>query len=304
MRLVTFERHDPLGPDRVRVGAQIENDRGSFVLDLAQADPRLSSEMSLLLGAGAPALGLARAAVAAAGPDALLPAAGVSVLAPVPHPGKILCVGYNYVGHDAAGAVERPEFPEIFAKTANTVVGPEQAIVLPRASRQVDYEAELAGVIGTGGRDIAPSDAMEHVAGYTLFNDVSARDWQGRGSQWLLGKSFDTFGPLGPALVTADEVPDPQCLDIELTVNGQTMQRASTRDMIFSVRYLVAYLSQVMTLEPGDIISTGTPAKLPEAAANQRFLAPGDVVRLTIGGVGTLSNPVASSAPAQARSAR
>lgn len=303
MRLVTFERHDLLGSGHVRVGAQIENDQGDFVLDLAEADPRLPREMSLLLGAGAAALGRARAAVAAARPDALLPAASVTLLPVVPHPGKILCVGYNYVGHDAAGAVEQPEYPEIFAKTANTVIGPEQAIVLPLASRQVDYEAELAVVIGTGGRDIAESDAMDHVAGYTLFNDVSARDWQGRGSQWLLGKSFDTFGPLGPALVTADEVPDPQRLDIELTVNGENMQRASTRDMIFPVRYLVAYVSQVMTLEPGDIISTGTPAKLPEAARNQRFLAPGDVVRLTIGGIGTLSNPVAS-APAPAPSAR
>ncbi|MGV8964996.1 MAG: fumarylacetoacetate hydrolase family protein [Cellulomonas sp.] len=296
MRLVTFERRDGEHRGRARVGALVENDRGGFVLDLADADPRIPGAMVPLLAAGAVALDLVRAAVEAAGPASLLPFARVTLLPPVPRPGKILCVGYNYLGHDAVGVIEPPEFPEIFAKTANTVVGPGDAIVLPRSSSQVDYEAELAVVVGRGGRNIAVAEAMEHVAGYTLFNDVSARDYQSRGSQWLLGKSFDTFGPLGPALVTADEVPDPQDLDLELTVNGETKQRATTRDMIFTVAYLLAYVSEVMTLEPGDIISTGTPAKLPEAADPQRFLAPGDVVTITIGGIGTLTNPVAACA--------
>jgi len=287
MRLVTFERRG-----QVRIGAQVSTQDGRFVLDLVAAEPRLPGEMSLLLGAGERALDLARATVAAADPTALLPEAAVTVLPPVLHPGKILCIGYNYVGHGAAGAVELPEFPDVFAKTANTVIGPGAAIVLPRVSRQVDYEAELAVVIGRRGHDITEAAALDHVAGYTIFNDVSARDYQGRGSQWLLGKSFDTFGPLGPAVVTSDEVPDPQRLDVELTVNGVTAQRASTRDMIFTIPFLVAYLSQVMTLDPGDIIATGTPAKLPEAARDQQYLKHGDVVAITIGDLGTLRNTV------------
>jgi 2-keto-4-pentenoate hydratase/2-oxohepta-3-ene-1,7-dioic acid hydratase in catechol pathway len=287
VRLVTFERRG-----QVRVGAQVVTGDGSFVLDLAEADPRLPGGMSLLLDAGERALDLARAAIAAADPAVLLPEASVTLLAPIVRPGKIVCIGYNYLGHDAVGAVGLPEFPDVFAKTANTIVGPGAAILLPRVSQQVDYEAELAVVIGRRAHDVAESAALEHVAGYTMFNDVSARDYQGRGSQWLLGKSFDTFGPLGPAIVTSDEVLDLRDIDVELTVNGVTMQRASTRDMIFSVPYLVSYVSQVMTLDPGDVIATGTPAKLPEAARDQEFLKHGDVVVITIGNLGTLSNPV------------
>jgi acylpyruvate hydrolase len=293
MRLVTFERQG-----QARVGAHVAAEHRSFVLDLVQADPRLPGDMSLLLGAGGRALDLARAAVAAADPAALLPEASVTLLPPVPRPGKIVCIGYNYLGHGAAGAVDRPEFPDVFAKTANTVIGPGAAIVLPRVSQQVDYEAELAVVIGRRGREITEAAAMDHVAGYTIFNDVSARDYQRRGSQWLLGKSFDTFGPLGPAVVTTDEVPGPQDLDVELRVNGVTAQRANTRDMIFPIPFLIAYLSQVMTLDPGDIIATGTPAKLPEAAQDQQFLKDGDVVTITIGGLGTLRNPVEAHAEA------
>jgi len=293
VRLVTFERRG-----QVRIGAQVPPELvpeglGSFVLDLVEADARLPGEMAQLLGAGERALDLARAAVAAASPAALLPAAYCRLLAPLPRPGKIICIGYNYLGHGAAGSAGLPEFPDVFAKTINTIVGPGDDIVLPRVSQEVDYEAELAVVIGRRAHDVTEDAALDHVAGYTMFNDVSARDYQGRGSQWLLGKSFDTFGPLGPTIVTTDEVPDPQRLDVELTVNGVTTQRANTRDMIFTIRYLVAYLSQVMTLNPGDIIATGTPAKLPEAARDAQFLAPGDVLAITIGDLGTLRNRVA-----------
>lgn len=299
MRLVTFERHG-----QVRVGVQVLGEGGAAVLDLNEVEPELPGEMSLLLAAGEPALARVRAAVAAADPAALLPGADLTLLAPVLRPGKILCVGYNYRGHAAAGAVELPEFPEIFAKTANTVIGPGEAVILPRVSQQVDPEAELAVVIGRRGRDIPDSEAPDHVAGYSIFNDVSARDYQSRGSQWLLGKSFDTFGPLGPAVVTRDEVPDPQRLDLELKVNGVVTQQANTRDMIFTVPFLVAYLSTVMTLEPGDIIATGTPARLPEAKQAQRFLRPGDVMNITIGGLGTLTNTVASDEQGWSRSGR
>ena len=298
---MTFERSG-----QARLGALVPADLlpaglGRFVLDLAEADARLPGEMSQLLGAGERALDLARAAVAAASPTALLPAANCRLRAPLPRPGKILCVGYNYLGHGAAGSVELPEFPDVFAKTLNTIVGPGDDILLPRVSRRVDYEAELAVVIGRRAHDVTEATALDHVAGYTMFNDVSARDYQGRASQWLLGKSFDTFGPLGPAIVTRDEVPDPQSLDVELTVNGVTTQRANTRDMIFTVRFLVSYLSQVMTLNPGDIIATGTPAKLPGAAAEERFLADGDALAITIGNLGTLSNRVAAGPDAGVR---
>jgi acylpyruvate hydrolase len=184
----------------------------------------------------------------------------------------------------------------MFCKTANTITGHGIPILIPKVTAQVDYEAELMVVIGKTARQISEGEAQAHVAGYTIFNDVSARDYQKRTSQWFLGKSFDTFGPMGPALVTADEVPDPPSLDLELTVNGVPKQRINTRDMIFSIPFLISYLSTVMTLEPGDVIATGTPAKLPEAANPQQFLVAGDLVRITIEKLGTLENPVALEA--------
>jgi acylpyruvate hydrolase len=283
MRLVTFQ-HD----GQVRLGAQVKN----AILDLNQANPAIPADIFLLLSAGASALGLVREALASADAATLIPESEVTLLAPVLRPGKILCIGHNYKGHIGLGKTELPEYPNFFCKTANVITGHGHPIIVPRVTQQVDYEAELAVIIGKRGHDITESEAMDYVAGYSIFNDVSARDYQKRTSQWLLGKSFDTFGPLGPALVTADEVPDPHCLDLELTVNGVPKQRTNTRDLIFSVPFLVSYLSQVMTLDPGDIIATGTPAKLPEAANPQRFLEPGDVVEITIEKLGTLRNIV------------
>jgi acylpyruvate hydrolase len=250
--------------------------------------------MSGLLAAGRPALDEARAALANARPDALVPLDRLSLLAPVPRPEKILCVGHNYRGHIGLGREALPEHPDVFCKTANAATGHLQPIVIPRSTEQVDYEAELAIVIGKRARHVSEADALQYVAGYTIINDVSARDVQKRTSQWTLGKSFDTFAPFGPALVTVDEVPDPHCLDLELTVNGTAKQRANTRDLIFTVPFLVAYLSAVMTLEPGDLIATGTPAKLPEAAHPQVFLKAGDVVEIRIEKLGRLVNPLAA----------
>jgi acylpyruvate hydrolase len=283
MRLVTFEHHG-----QIRLGAQI----GESILDLNKANPALPADIFLLLSAGASALELAREALAEVKPEAFIPLSEATLLAPIPRPGKILCIGHNYKGHIGIGKTEIPEYPNFFCKTANTITGHQQPILVPRVTSQVDYEAELAVIIGKRGHDIPEAEAMDYVAGYSIFNDVSARDVQKRTSQWFLGKSFDSFGPLGPALVTKDEVPDPHCLDLELTVNDVPKQRTHTSDLIFSVPFLVSYLSQVMTLEPGDIIATGTPAKLPEAANPQRFLEPGDVVKITIESLGTLSNSV------------
>lgn len=282
MRLVTFEH-----AGRVRTGALVA-DR---VLDLPAADPAVPADMRGLLAGGH--LDRVRALVAAPDPAALLPVRDVRLLAPVPDPGAVLCVGYNYRGHQA---VEDPPYPDVFAKTARTIVGPGAPILLPRVSDEVDYEAELAVVIGSPAHEVDEADALAHVAGYAVFDDVSARDWQRRGSQWVLGKSFDTFGPFGPALVTADEVPDPQDLTVELAVNGEVTLRSTTAAMVFGVAWLVSYLSQVTTLEPGDVVATGTPQKLPEVLARgPRWLRAGDVVEITIGHLGTLSNPVAPS---------
>ncbi len=283
MRLVTFE-HD----GSVRTGALLPGDR---VLDLPAADASVPADMVGLLASGS--LERVRDLVGRASPGAGLPLADVRLLAPVPDPGKILCIGYNYRGHQV---VEDPEHPDVFAKTVNTITGPGTPVLRPLASDEVDYEAELAVVIGSPTHEVAEDEALAHVAGYAIFDDVSARDWQRHGSQWVPGKSFDTFGPLGPALVTTDEVPDPQNLSVELRLNGEVTLRSTTAVMVFGVAWLVSYLSQVMTLLPGDIIATGTPQKLPEVLARgERFLQPGDVVAITIGHLGTLTNPVADS---------
>lgn len=185
-----------------------------------------------------------------------------------------------------------PPYPTVFAKFANTLAASGDPIVLPSASAMPDYEGELAVVIGRPGRQIAEPDALDHVAGYTAFSDVSARDFQGRTSQWTMGKSPDTFGPLGLALATADEIPDPQKLELRTTVNGEVLQQASTADMMFTVPQLIAYLSQTMTLLPGDVIATGTPSGIGAARTPPRFLQPGDAVVISIDGVTELANPV------------
>ena len=184
----------------------------------------------------------------------------MKLLAPLARPGKILCVGLNYRDHAAESNMAIPDSPTVFSKYSNTIIGPGDAIQIPRLTDQVDYEAELAFVIGRTARHVPESRALDYIAGYVPFNDVSARDYQMRTSQWTLGKTFDTFGPLGPALVTADEVPDPGALDISLTLEGEVLQQSNTRHLIFSIPFLLSYLSGVMTLKPGDLVSTGTPA--------------------------------------------
>ena len=187
--------------------------------------------------------------------------ANVRLLAPVPDPRKIICIGLNYRDHAAESGVPAPSEPVLFSKYPTALIGHGEPIVLPSVSQEVDYEAELVVVIGRGGRHIPRERALEHVGGYAVGHDVSARDWQLNkpGKQWMAGKTFDTFAPVGPELVTADEVPDPHKLGIRLRLNGQTMQDSSTSQLIFGVDELIAYLSQIFTLEPGDLIFTGTP---------------------------------------------
>src|SRR5580693_7358416 len=216
----------------------------------------------------------------------------ITLLAPIPRPPKMICIGLNYRDHAAEMNLQIPDVPTIFSKFTNVVIGPGQPIVLPKASQKPDYEAEFAFVIGTGGRHIPAARAMEHVFGYTILNDVSARDFQMATTQWLMGKTFDTFAPMGPHIVSADEIPDPHALDISLTINGETLQHSNTRELIFKIPELVAHLSSVFTLETGDVVSTGTPAGVGVARKPQRFLRPGDEVLVRVERIGELRNPV------------
>ncbi len=224
------------------------------------------------------------------------PLADCDLLAPVSAPQKILAIGLNYADHAAEAGMEPPKAPIVFVKTPNSIVGPGEAIGYSKDdSTQVDYEAELAIVIGRRARHVSEFDALRCAFGYTVCNDVSARDAQFADAQWVRSKSFDTFCPLGPWITTADEIPDPQTLGIRCRVNGDTLQDSSTAQMIFTCAQLISYLSRVMTLEPGDVIATGTPHGVGFTRAPQVFLLDGDVVDVEVDGIGTLTNPVSVS---------
>jgi 2-keto-4-pentenoate hydratase/2-oxohepta-3-ene-1,7-dioic acid hydratase in catechol pathway len=210
----------------------------------------------------------------------------------IPDPAKILCAGLNYKAHAAESNAELPSVPNVFAKFQNCLVGHGAPVVLPKASDKVDWEGELAAVIGTRCKGVAEADALGYVAGYAVFNDVSARDLQLQVSQWTVGKSPDTFGPIGPGIVPAAAVGDPQALQLTTRVNGQVMQSESTAMMVFSVAELVAFLSSVMTLEPGDVIATGTPSGVGQSMNPPVFLKAGDEVEVEIDRVGLLRNPI------------
>jgi 2-keto-4-pentenoate hydratase/2-oxohepta-3-ene-1,7-dioic acid hydratase in catechol pathway len=292
MKLVTFED----GGQR-RCGAVVDGNR---VLDFSAAsEGRIQPPMEDLLASGN-ALQTARELVARSVEDGdfsgkyCRPLDEVNVLAPIPRPGKVLCLGLNYRDHAAESGSEVPSEPVVFCKVSSSVIGPREAIRLPEASEKVDYEVELAFVIGRRARRVPADAAMDYVAGYTVLNDVSARDYQREkpGGQWTLAKSFDTFCPLGPWVVTADEIDDPGELELRCVVSGDEMQSSSTAQMIFSIPEIVEYLSRVLTLEPGDVVATGTPPGVGFARTPPRFLRSGDVVECTVDKVGTLVNPV------------
>jgi len=282
MKLVTYQA--PQGP---RVAAVIQG----HCVDLNAADAGLPACPKQLLALGAD--GLARAAEAAAAGEPI-PLEQLKLLPAVPSPEKIICVGLNYADHAREGGREPPDEPVLFNKFPTALGGEGSPIVLPAVSREVDFEAELVVVIGAGGKHIAREKASDHVAGYCCGNDVSARDWQIRkpGGQWLLGKSFDTFAPIGPVLTTADEVPEPGGLRIQLRLNGQTMQDSNTSQLIFPVDELIAYVSRVCTLSPGDLLFTGTPPGVGFARKPPVFLKPGDRLEVEIEKLGVLHNPV------------
>lgn len=217
----------------------------------------------------------------------------VNLLAPIPHPTKIIAIGLNYRDHAEETGQQLPEAPILFSKPPTATIGHGANIIIPDGSSQVDYEVELGVVIGKSGRNIPVDIALDHVGGYTVFNDVSARDFQFRDGQWFRGKSFDTFAPMGPCLTLPDQIQDPQDLRMQLHLNGKTRQDSSTANMVFSVAELITEISQVMTLEPGDVIATGTPSGVGfKVKPKPVFLQPGDIVEAEIDGIGILRNPV------------
>lgn len=286
MRLATLETASGKKVTGVGTGAAA----GKYV-DLHSADATLPNCPKTLLGLPD---GLTRAAAALEKAQAAGQFVEGRLLAPIPVPGKVICIGLNYRDHAEESGQPIPTEPVCFGKFSSAVIGPDEAIVLPRVAHKVDYEAELVVIIGKRGKNIPREKAMDHVAGYTVGHDVSARDWQiGRpGGQWLMGKTPDTFAPMGPYLVTKDEIADPQQLQIQLRLNGETLQNSSTKELIFRVDELVAHLSQLITLEPGDVIFTGTPPGVGAARKPPIFMKAGDVAEVEIAGLGILKNPV------------
>jgi acylpyruvate hydrolase len=289
MKLVSYVpsgRSAPAGMGRL--GAMLDESR---VLDLSLASGGdLPADMIGFLENGEPALARARGLLAAPPADAVIAIGTVRLLSPLPRPRKIIALARNYAEHAKEGGAVAPEIPTIFAKFDNAVVGPYDDIILPAVSEMNDFEAELAVVIGTAGRHISEADALSHVAGYTIANDVSVRDYQRMTTQFTLGKTFDTHCPMGPVLLTADEVPDPQNLQLTLTIDGEVMQDANTSDMVHSVASLIAFLSVVMTLSPGDVILTGTPGGVGAWRTPPRWIQAGERVRIEIPEIGFIEN--------------
>jgi 2-keto-4-pentenoate hydratase/2-oxohepta-3-ene-1,7-dioic acid hydratase in catechol pathway len=281
MKLVTFTHEGS-----TRIGAVV----GDQVVDFSKAAEELPRDMVAFLAAGESALAQARQAATTAA--ARLPLTAVHLESPVPHPPKFLAIGLNYGDHCAESGQERPFLPLFFNKQSTCVTGPFDPIHLPRVSPLLDYEGELALVIGRRCRHVPRDRAHEVIAGYLVADDVTVRDWQLRVPTWTLGKSFDTHGPLGPWIVTGDELGDPHKLDIRTWVNGELRQHSNTRELIFDCFAQIEHLSTAFTLEPGDVISTGTPSGVGGAMQPPQFLRAGDVVRVEIEGIGYIENRV------------
>jgi 2-keto-4-pentenoate hydratase/2-oxohepta-3-ene-1,7-dioic acid hydratase in catechol pathway len=261
---------------------------------LSEGAPGYPGSLESLIKAGADLAAIGAALLESA---PVVDLATVTLAPPLARPGKILCVGLNYAAHARETGNPLPTYPTIFVRFPSTLIGDGAALVRPRVSEKLDYEAELVAVIGTGGRHIAQADALGHVAGYSAFNDGSVRDYQGKSTQWTMGKNFDATGAFGPVFVTPDDLPPGgRGLRIQSRLNGETVQDSTTDDMIFDIATLIVFLSEVMTLEPGDIIVSGTPSGVGVARNPQLFLRPGDVSEIEIEGIGILRNPVVAEA--------
>ncbi len=280
MKLVTFKHKD-----KIRVGAVVNN----TVVD-GLAKNNIPHTMLEFLVAGQNALDELQQLIDSQ--QARIPLNEVKLLAPVPRPGKLLGIGLNYADHIAETALEKPEYPTFFTKQSSCVIADGEAIHLPKVSEKLDYEVELAFVIGKRCRHVPQDKAHEVIAGYTLVNDVTVRDWQFRTPTWMIGKSFDTHGPMGPWIVTADEITNPHNLTLKTWVDDDLRQSSNTGQMIFNIYQMIAYLSQAMTLEPGDVISTGTPSGVGVKMKPRGYMKAGQVVTIEIETIGRLTNPV------------
>jgi 2-keto-4-pentenoate hydratase/2-oxohepta-3-ene-1,7-dioic acid hydratase in catechol pathway len=279
MKLVTYKYEGQVRPGAVRhAGERAE------VVDLSVLG---FDTLEKLIATGDQAFTAAEAAVANDSAAAYLE--DVELLSPLLSPPRIFCIGLNYLDHAAESQMKVQAVPTVFLKLQSSLTGHNSPIVLPALSTEPDYEAELAVVIGKGGANIS-EDWQSHIFGYTILNDVSARDIQLATTQWVLGKSFATFCPVGPWITTSDEIADPHALDISLTIDGEELQNANTRDLIFKIPALLEYISSIVALEPGDIISTGTPPGVGLGRTPKRWLKPGETVSITIEGIGTLTN--------------
>lgn len=278
MKLLSF-----LYQDQHRIGALV--DQATIV-----SSNDLPNDMIAFLTAGTEARARLQAVIDSG--EGRIAADQVKLLAPVPRPGKFLGIGLNYADHISETGRDKPEYPTFFTKQSTCVIANGEAIHVPRLSEKVDYEGELAFVIGQRCKHVPLARAHEVIAGYTICNDVTVRDWQQRSPTWTLGKSFDTHGPLGPWLVTADEIADPHNLSLKTWVDDELRQNANTGEMLFNCFEMVAYLSQAMTLEPGDVITTGTPAGVGVKMKPRGYLKAGQTVRIEIEAIGQLSNPV------------
>ncbi len=280
MKLISFKHQQ-----QNKIGAVIDNE----VVD-ASRHSDLPGNMIDFLAQGEKALAKLQTLIDAG--SGRLPLDQIELLAPVPRPGKFLGISLNYADHIGETGLEWPEYPTFFTKQSTCVIGPGQAIQIPVVSEKVDYEGELAFVIGKRCKHVAAERAADVIAGYTIVNDVSVHDWQIRSPTWMLGKSFDTHGPMGPWLVTADEIPDPHNLQLETWVDDERRQQANTGQMLFNCYEMIAYLSQAMTLEPGDVIATGTPSGVGVKMKPRGYLKSGQRVRIVIEKIGELQNPV------------
>jgi len=290
MKLATFT-HDGVS----RIGLVVDDE----IVDLAAAAPELPHEMTALLAAGPAALERARAALRSGSPR--LPLSAVKLEAPVLRPPKFLAIGINYADHVAESGLETPKFPTVFNKQSTCVTGPFDPVHRPRVSGALDYEGELGFVIGRRCRHVPRARAHEVIAGYLVVDDVSVRDWQLRVPTWTMGKSFDTHGPIGPWITTADEIGDPHTLGIRTFVNAELRQASSTKELIFDCFAIVEHLSTAFTLEPGDVIATGTPGGVGIARKPPLLLQLGDVVRVEIDGLGALENRIVAEPADTAR---
>jgi 2-keto-4-pentenoate hydratase/2-oxohepta-3-ene-1,7-dioic acid hydratase in catechol pathway len=280
VKLITFRRNTSATPEP----GVLQKDTVYSLAPLGYTDAES------FLAAGDAALASARTLVGSAGPERTLPLYRVQLLSPLLNPPRIFCVGLNYQDHAKESKMAVQAVPTIFMKLASSITGPDSNVVLPANSTQPDYEAELAVVIGGSASNVTRENWRECVFGYTILNDVSARDVQLATSQWTLGKSFPTFCPIGPWVVTADELTDPHNLDVRLTIDGETLQQANTRDLIFDIPAVLGYISAIVALQPGDIVSTGTPQGVGLGRTPQRWLRPGEEVAIEISGIGRLVN--------------